>query len=869
MASKYQTAVPVGRGGMGEILKAWDPALDRWVALKLLHRDDPDLAARFQREAQAQARVEHPNVCRVYEVGELDGRPYIAMQYIEGETLDAVAPRLDLEQRIRMLAKVADAVHAAHRVGLIHRDLKPANVMVDERDDGEIVPWVLDFGISRVHDAGGVTVTGQVLGSPGYIAPEQVRGDRSLDRRADVFSLGAILYEVVVGRPAFPSDSAVEALVKVLSHDPVPPRRVDPGVPADLETVILKCLEKEPADRYGSAREVADELGRFLEGEPVAARPVGALGRLRRKARRHPVVAALLTGVAAVVGLLLLVLVAGAVKYTLDLRRERAAAVEAREEAEEVATFLASLFESSDPSRARGEDLSAREILARGAQRVRDELAARPAVQARLQHTIGKVQRELGLFDDAGVQLEAAVATRRLLSGGEPPGLSERLGLADSAYELARVRKDQGRHAEAAELAAESARIREAVLGTEDSAVAEALVTQAAAVNEGKLPGDPAVIYRKALAIQRAAVGDDHTEVGRILNNLALLHSQRGEMKESVRLLEEAVAIFERVHGRQHPRYAEALQNLGSALGVTDLPRGIDVLGQALELRVELLGPEHPYVGFSQNNLGMLYLAWGDWVEAERLFVAARANADAAGTPRLGFFRPVLAYNLCATARELGRLAEAESLCREGLEVALELFEGKESASSIGNRHGLAELALARERPQAAVAQFGEAAELAARDLGPTAVDTLRARIGLGRALHAAGRLEAAEEELVEVVALAEEAWDQENVELLEARLALAAVRVDRAVQRGAEAEAPAQTLADLAAITPESPRTTGVAAGAHLLLARLAAAVADAAGAEAHRQAAIELLTPVVAENPAVRYRVARAAALEALRDS
>jgi serine/threonine-protein kinase len=296
---RYQTAVPLGEGGMGTVYRAFDPVLGRPVALKFLRGDNPALAQRLLREARLQARVDHEHVCRVYEAGESEGRPYIAMQYIEGQTLDRVAPTLSLEQKVRVMREVAEAVHAANRIGLVHRDLKPGNVMVEVREEG-LHPYVLDFGLAREVQAEGLTETGLALGSPPYMAPEQARGEiHALDRRTDVYALGAVLYELLCGRPPFQGRSTVEILVKVLHEEPEAPRRLQPRLPVDLETVALKCLEKEPPRRYDSARALAEDLGRFLDGEPVRAQPARLGYRLARKARKHR--AALAAGAAGLV----------------------------------------------------------------------------------------------------------------------------------------------------------------------------------------------------------------------------------------------------------------------------------------------------------------------------------------------------------------------------------------------------------------------------------------------------------------------------------------------------------------------------------------------------------------------------------------
>ncbi|HNX48622.1 MAG TPA: protein kinase [Thermoanaerobaculaceae bacterium] len=285
---RYEIVEPIGRGGMGQVYRAFDPSLARHVALKVLCTDSPELARRFFREAQAQARIDHPHVCQVFEVGEEGGRLYIAMQLIAGQTLGRAAPDLTLEQRVRVMETVAEAVHEAHRQGLIHRDIKPGNIMVERLPDGTPNPVVLDFGLALDQQAPGLTRTGVVMGTVQYMAPEQARGEvHAVDRRADVWSLGAVLYELASGVPPFQGSGEAEVLLKVMQQEVPPLRQRVPQVPPDLETIVMKCLEREPQRRYDSARALAEDLQRFLDGEPLIARPTSFLYRLRKRARKH------------------------------------------------------------------------------------------------------------------------------------------------------------------------------------------------------------------------------------------------------------------------------------------------------------------------------------------------------------------------------------------------------------------------------------------------------------------------------------------------------------------------------------------------------------------------------------------------------
>ncbi len=288
---RYRVDRLLGSGGMGTVFKAFDPTLGRWVALKFLHRNDERQTERFLREARSQARVSHPNVCQVHEVGEAEGRPYIAMQFIDGRSLGELCEELTLAEKARLMRDVARAVHAAHRTGLVHRDLKPGNILLARDDGGEIHPYVVDFGLAMTQDEVSLSRTGMISGTPAYISPEAAQG-HPLDLRTDVYSLGVVLYELLAGTPPFSGANLARVLVQLVQDDPKPLRQVAPVVPEDLETIVAKCLEKDPGRRYGSARELAEDLDRFLDGEPIRARPTGWTYRAGKRLRKNKALAA-------------------------------------------------------------------------------------------------------------------------------------------------------------------------------------------------------------------------------------------------------------------------------------------------------------------------------------------------------------------------------------------------------------------------------------------------------------------------------------------------------------------------------------------------------------------------------------------------
>ncbi len=289
----YDILSVVGNGGMGIVYQATQVRLGRVVALKMILAAGatPRDLARFQEEARAVAALQHPNIVQVFETGEAGGRPYLALEFVRGGSLaqhlkgQPAAPRRAAE----LAVVLARAVQHAHENGIVHRDLKPANILLDP--DG--TPKVADFGLAkRLNDDSGFTQTGTVVGSPSYMPPEQAVGDvKAVGPHSDIYSLGAILYELLTGRPPFRGETILQTIQQVSEHPPVPPAALQPGVPRDLEVICLKCLEKLPGERYRTAAALADDLGRFLAGEPIHAKPPSVFGAMARNIRRgnfHP-----------------------------------------------------------------------------------------------------------------------------------------------------------------------------------------------------------------------------------------------------------------------------------------------------------------------------------------------------------------------------------------------------------------------------------------------------------------------------------------------------------------------------------------------------------------------------------------------------
>jgi WD40 repeat protein len=354
----YELLGELGRGGMGVVYKATQVKLGRLVALKMIlaggHAGADDLA-RFRTEAEAIARLQHPNIVQVFEVGEYEGKPFFSLEFCPGGTLadklagTPIAPR----EAARLVETLARAMHAAHRKGVVHRDLKPGNVLLAE--DG--TQKITDFGLAKKLEEAGHTQTGAVMGTPSYMAPEQAEG-KPAGPAADVYALGALLYECLTGRPPFKAATTLDTLMQVVADEPVPPRQLQTTVPADVETICLKCLRKEPAQRYGSAEELAGDLRRFQSGEPIMARPVSRAERAWRWCRRNPAVASLL-GVTTLT-LLCGILVASAFAVLADRNARDAAASALRANSEKQAAERERAVAVAEGARANRESERAR-----------------------------------------------------------------------------------------------------------------------------------------------------------------------------------------------------------------------------------------------------------------------------------------------------------------------------------------------------------------------------------------------------------------------------------------------------------------------------------------------------------------------------
>ena len=587
----YEVVGVLGAGGMGTVYLARQrEPLERLVAVKLIRDEgfDERRALRFDTERRTLARMSHPNIAQVFAAGATPaGEPYIAMEHVPGEWITAYCDRrrLAIPERVRLLAEVCRGVQHLHQKSVLHRDLKPSNILVME-EQGRPLPKIIDFGIAKAIDRprrDGEGITQQhVVGTPGYIAPEMLlaaEGEVDQDTRSDVYSLGLVLFALLVGELPFRRDgrSMVETLRRITEEDPPTVRARWRQIPAaeretiaaerattpaalerrlahDLEWIVAKAIARQRDDRYASAAELASDLERYLAHEPVVAGPPRALYRLRKLVRRH-------RAAAAAALLVTLALVAGLAARTVEARRANREAARASAEAaranreaaaaREVSSFLTELFEVSDPSEARGNSVTAREILDRGAERIRGGLAGQPLTRARLMNTMGAVYSSLGLHDAARPLVEEGLAARRSLLPADDPELIE------SIARLSVVATEQGRFDEA-----------------------EALT-------------------REALAASVRRFGAGSAEASRRTTRLAVLLHNRGRLDEAIEVQKRALAIADALvpPGPPDDSYLTGLNNLGSLyLDSGRLKEAEPVIRRTLAMREKLLGPEDPLV---------------------------------------------------------------------------------------------------------------------------------------------------------------------------------------------------------------------------------------------------------------------------------
>jgi serine/threonine protein kinase/Tfp pilus assembly protein PilF len=689
----YRIVRQLGEGGMGVVYEAEQRHPRRAVALKVIRGGafvDESRVKMFQREAETLARLKHPGIAAIYESGRTeDGQHFFAMELVRGETLRdylrASAPegRLTparIRERLRVFLRICDAVGYAHQRGVIHRDLKPSNILVLRpttsipTDPAPPTIKILDFGLARITGADVemstlVTELGKIRGTLPYMSPEQVRGNPDeIDLRTDVYSLGVILYQMLTGH--LPHDVRTtafhEGARRICEQPPRPlsmtwsaTRRPD----RDAETIVLKTLEKDPARRYQSVAALAEDVERYLGNQPILARPPSTLYQLRKMVARHKVG----FGFAVTVSLLV---VGFGVAMALQARRvaaERDRANAQAEAAEQISSFLVDVFRVPDPSESRGDTVTAREVLDRGAERIRAELVDQPEARASLMATIAEVYANLGLYDRAAKLAADAYAIEQALHPLADPGTARVLVLQANIAEL------RGDYKESERLARESLAIERRLAHPEDDRIAQIQQSLAVALKlQGRLD-EAEEHYREALDLRRRLPEDNEAEVSSTLASLAELLRAKGHLDQAETLAREALDISRAAHGEVHPQVVSSLNNLALVLQDRGAPKEAEpLLRKAIELDKKLYGEDDPHVATAMNNLAAL-IRDNAPDEAEALHRRALAIRRAA----FGENHPDVAAslnNLAVLLQRKGELDEAERLMREALKIVRTLL---------------------------------------------------------------------------------------------------------------------------------------------------------------------------------------------------
>ncbi|MCP3920394.1 MAG: serine/threonine protein kinase [bacterium] len=790
----YRFLYEVGRGGQGRVYLAQDEHLGRQVAIKLLttfSAFSSELRERFLREAQIASRLDHPGICTVYGTGEEAGAPYIVMRHVQGETLAAkIARATDSESSVscvRLGSQIQDspsasrsptesasnavqrrgraeiaqlfeyaarALHVAHEAGIVHRDIKPSNIMVTP--EGQ--PVLLDFGLAvdLEGEQATLTRTGDIFGTPAYMSPEQISPALGRpDRRTDVYSLGVSLYECLTLVRPLNAPTREGLYHAILKEEPLDPRRHNRALSRDLAVIVTTAMDKDPDRRYATAEDLAEDLRRLREHQPIRARPPSLAYRAQRFAGRHLVVV-----LSAAV--LFLGLASATVVVSVDLVRTRRAEAEAsaqgeaahlaRVEAEANAVkaqreaavskaamdFLQRTLSSADPRHEKGPDYTVREALVEAAKSVEESFADQPEVEAAIRNTIGATYVSLAMLEQAGPHLRAALEIRRRLHD------EDHLDLAESLFHLGALLLQEGENEDARQLISDALAMQRRLHGDESQIVTQVMRSLGICLRELQDLSAAESLLSETLAMDRRIDGGKHGGVIQSLNELAYVKMMRGENDKCRQLLGEALDLTRESIGEDSLPFARQAANMAAiCTAMGDLAEAEPLVRKAIAIRLAKLDEDHPEVAGARIGLGRLLEAKGDFAGA----AAVHREALASDRRRLPAGHPYLAgdlINLAATLAGSGEHSAAEAACREALEI--QVSHGRdEHPRTLTAMSALGNCLMSQGRLDEAEPLLRDSLNLRGRVLGEESPTVLQGRADLALLLHRQGERTEAE----------------------------------------------------------------------------------------------------------------------------
>jgi serine/threonine protein kinase len=754
----YRILREIGQGGMAVVYlgERDDQNYRKQVAIKMVKPGigTEQVLQRFRNERQTLASLDHPAIVKLLDGGSSeDGSPYLVMEYVEGLPIDQYCDRnqLSIDDRLRLFCDVCAAVQYAHQSLVIHRDLKPGNILITK----EGLPRLLDFGIAKLLNPECLQtplvtrIDGRPM-TPEYASPEQVRGD-PVTSATDAYSLGVLLYEILTGeRPYQVADSSWREIERlVCESEPLLPstrvstdrerrkttaerRMVEPkqlvrSLRGDLDWITMKALAKEPSRRYATASELSADIGRYLCHEPVLARPVSATYRARKYVRRHPV------GVTVAAGLVLL-LAGFAGTQAIELRR----ITRERDRANRVTEFMEEMFKVSNPSEARGNTITAREVLDKASKDIDTGLSRDPELQAQMMQVMGDVYRGLGLFPRAQLLYQRSADIRRRVLGRDN---AETLLSIDG---LAWVLNQEGHSAGAEKLQRETVEIRRRVFGVQNLDTLKSMSNLGWTLDREGRYAEAEKLDREVIDIRRRVLNTEDRDTLAVMGNLGSTLSHEGRYAESEKLKRETLDLQRRILGPEQPETLTAMNNLAAILEREGHYADAEKLQrETLDLQRRVLGPEHPDTLRSMSNLGHTLVVEGRLTEAEQLQREVLGIKQRVLTPE---HRDTLwAMNSLAwTLQEEGHLAEAEELQRQTLKIQRRV-EGPEATNTLSATIDMATTVRKEGRYSEAEKLERPTLDAMRRVLGPEHPITLAASDELAQTLGKEGRFDEAE----------------------------------------------------------------------------------------------------------------------------